>query len=171
MLVKVVLGVIVLIVLLAMLGYLYGSSLPEEQSVSRSILIDALPETIYDLAIDAKGQSAWRRDISNITMKEDHQSWVEHKQQGDIEFVLTHQDRPQTFTLDFQGQGFQGKWTGSFVTINSGTEVSLTETVRIKNPFFRLLSKWMRFTEKFMDTYMDDLKIEAEKRRQIKALN
>ena len=34
-----------------------------------------------------------------------------------------------------------------------------------QNPFFRVISNLMKFTEKFMDRYIHDLKIEAERRQ------
>ena len=165
MILEIILAVAVFISLSAVVAYLYGSSLPEERSISRSIFVNASPETVYDLAVDAKGQSSWRQDVSNITMSPDNKSWVEHTKQGDIKFEITDANPPHTFSLDLQGRIFRGKWIGNFISSNSGTEVSLTETITIKNPFFRLLSKVMKFTEKFMDTYARELKTEAEKRQ------
>lgn len=167
---KIILVVAAFVSLSAVVAYLYGSSLLAEHSISRSIFVNADPKTVYDLAMDAKGQSSWRQDVSDITMSPDNKGWVEHTKQGDIKFEIIDANPPHTFSLSIQGPSFHGKWVGNFTPGNSGTEVSLTETITIKNPFFRLLSKMMKFTEKFMDTYARELKTEAEKRQNPSAM-
>ena len=104
-------------------------------------------------------------------MGPDNKSWVEHAKQENIKFEITDANSPHTFNIRLQSQGFHGKWVGNFVSSNSGTEVSLTETITIKKPFFRLLSNVMKFTEKFMDTYARELKTEAEKRQTTMSIN
>jgi hypothetical protein len=161
---KVVLGVALLFIVLVGAIYLYGASLPREHAYSRVAVVKASPEILYDLAIDAQSQSSWRRDVPKITMHAGQKSWIEHTNQGDVSFDITTEERPHTFSLKFQGQGFEGTWKGAFVAVDSGTEVSLREVIAIQNPFFRVLSKVMKFTETFMDRYIHDLKTEAEKR-------
>lgn len=145
-------------------AYFYGSSLPEERVVSRTIFINANPIDVYNLAVDIEGQSSWRKDVLGITVGSDDRSWVEHTEQGDVKLEITDVDAPHGFSLSLQGRGFHGRWSGTFTASGSGTEVSLTEAISVKNPFFRLLSKVMKFTEKFMDAYAHELKTEAERR-------
>ncbi|HFB2048792.1 MAG: SRPBCC family protein [Hyphomicrobiaceae bacterium] len=164
MIVKVILGILLVLIVLVAAIYFYGTSLPHEKSHSRVVLINAAPETLYDIAINAEAQSSWRKDVSKITMRPDQKSWIEHTNQGDIFFTILEENRPNSFSLEFKGQGFEGTWKGEFVASGNGTEVSLVENISIQNPFFRSLSNLMKFTEKFMDRYIHDLEIEAERR-------
>lgn len=165
---KITLGVVAFVVLSAVVSfaaaYWYGSSLPEERVVSRTLFVNANPIDVYNLAVDIEGQSSWRKDVLGITVGSDKRSWVEHTKQGDVEFEITDVDAPHGFGLSLRGRGFHGKWAGTFTASGSGTEVSLTEAISVKNPFFRLLSKMMKFSEKFMDAYAHELKTEAERR-------
>ena len=143
---------------------MYGISLPLEHRYTRVFTIKASPELIYDLAIDAESQDSWRQDISKITMHPGKQNWIEHTKQGDISFKIIEEKRPSTFSLEFRGQGLEGTWEGEFTPGTIGTKVSLVENISVHNPFFRALSKLTKFTEKFMDRYMHDLKVESERR-------
>ena len=165
--IKILLIVFSLIILLILVIYSYGLLLPEKRSISKDITINASPEIIYDLAIDAKTQNLWRRDVLKITMGSDSKKWVEHTKQGDISFEITKENRPHGFNLKFKAQSFHGKWQGKFVPVNLGSKVSLVETASINSPFLRVLSKVMKFSERFMDSYIYDLKTEAEKRQNI----
>lgn len=151
--------------LIVVAAWFYGSLLPRERSVSRSVQVNAAPELVYDLAIDAQGQASWRSDVSDISMGEGGKGWVEHTRHGDVSFEIVDEDRPHAFSLRYAGErGFKGNWTGSFTAGASGTEVTLTETVTVEPPFPRLLSHVMKFTERFMDRYIRELKAEAERR-------
>ncbi|MCY4034106.1 MAG: SRPBCC family protein [Hyphomicrobiales bacterium] len=164
MVLKIILGVIAFVALSVAAVYLYGYLLPEERIISRTIFVNADPITVYNLAVDIEGQTSWRKDVLDVTVGSDEKSWVEHTKQGDVKLEITDVDAPRSFSLSLQGQGFHGEWAGTFDHSGSGTEVSLTETINIENPFFRFLSKVMKYTEKFMDAYAHELKTEAERR-------
>jgi hypothetical protein len=165
MFIKIVLWALLVCVIFIGVVYWYGTSLPSEKSYARKIIINASIETVYDLAIDAKSQNSWRQDVAKITINPDRKSWVEHTKQGDISFEIVQEDRPNSFSLAFKGNGFEGTWRGEFTSIDGQAEVKLVENISIENSFFKVLSKVMKFTEKFMDRYIYDLKTEAEKRR------
>lgn len=141
----------------------YGFYLPETRTVTCSAFINARTEKVYDIAISAKSQTLWRRDVLAVTMGSDGRSWIEHTQKGDIHFVLTNQNRPLSFSLSHEGPGFRGEWTGKFMPKGSGMELWISEVITIKNPVLKILSRVFKLTENFVADYMRNLKAAAEK--------
>ena len=160
---KIISGVVLLVIVLTGTIYGYGSSLPQKNSFTQTVFINASPDVIYGLAIDAQSQDSWRQDVIDVTMNPGGKTWTEHTDHGDILFEITQEDRPHTFGLKFRGKGFEGAWKGNFTAVGTGTEVSLVETTSIENPFFRVLSKIMKFNEKLMTLYVRDLTAESER--------
>ncbi len=161
--IKIMFSMLGAVISLFLILYMYSFYLLDTRTITRAEFINARAEKIYDLAIDAKNQPLWRPDVSSVTMNPDGKSWVEHTQQGNINFRFTAENRPSTFSLSHEGPGFKGEWTGRFTSHGSGTEVVLTESITIKNPGLKILSRLFKFTEHFMDNYIKNLKTMAEK--------
>lgn len=66
---KSVLFLLALIITCTIAAYLFGSLLPEERTIVHNARINASPELIHDVAIDASGQRSWQSDVLDITMK------------------------------------------------------------------------------------------------------
>jgi hypothetical protein len=149
--------------ILAVAIFVYGLALPQTRSVVRTVQLDADLRQVYDLVRNVQGQESWRKDIVKITLKEDGKRWLEHTKQGDILFHITEENPPYFLKLKFESaQKFHGEWVGKFSETPSGTEFAFSETITIQNPFFRGLSRIMGFTEKFMDDYVRDLKMQLQ---------
>ena len=108
MIVNFILGILLVFIVFFAAIYFYGTSLIHEKSHSRVFIINDAPEILYDITINAEAQSSWRKDASKITMRPDQKSWIEHTNQGDIFFNILEEDRPNSFSIEFKAQVFEG---------------------------------------------------------------
>ena len=167
MLLKIGWGVLCLVMLSMGVIYGYGTTLPKEQVFERTFTVNASPSLVYSIAVDAGSQSAWRQSVQKITMMSDGKSWIEHTSQGDIAFEITDENYPNSFKLKLKGEGFEGRWMGSFTAVSiedkPSTEVAMVEHIIIESIFMRALANIMQFSEKIMLQYEQDLKTEVER--------
>jgi hypothetical protein len=59
-------------------------------------------------------------------------------------------------TLGDEAGPFSGSWTYAITPAASGSEVSITEKSRMKNPLFRLMTKIFGET-KYLDEHLEDI--------------
>ena len=88
--------------------------------------------------------------------------WDEIAKNGSVIRFRTANKQPYSlYEFDIiRGNGFTGHWKGELKsTSTGGTHFTSTETIRIKNPFIKLLSYLFFDLEKFMHTYQNDLRV------------
>lgn len=141
-----------------------GMLLPSQVTASRSAELNASPARVFQTVTDIEKQAEWRQDIKSVKIHPSGQSWTEETTAGTvIDFEVRHKEPNTRFEIEFVSkQGFSGSWVGVFTSSSNGTIVQITETIEIQNPIFRVMSRILGFTDKFIDTYLTQLKEAVE---------
>lgn len=141
-----------------------GLLLPSQVTVSKSAELKASPTKVFQTVTDVEKQGAWRKDIKSVRVRPSGKSWTEETTTGtSIDFEVRYKEPNTRFEIEFvSNQGFSGSWVGVFTPSSNGTIVQISETIEIQNPIFRVMSRIFRFTDKFIDTYLSQLKEAVE---------
>lgn len=152
----VVVGIIVLVLIIGLL-------LPGERVGCRQCFYNASPEKVYNVLVN-NVDYGYRSDLKEIIIIESVDNvevWDEIAKNGSaIRFKTVRKEPFSLYEFDIiKGNGFTGHWKGELeVTSTGGTYFTATETIRMKNPFLKVLSYLFFDIEKFMDTYQNDLR-------------
>jgi len=141
-----------------------GFLLPIEVTASRTAELKASPAIVFQTVTDVEKQTSWRKDVKTVKAQPNRDSWTEETIDGVlIEFKARRKEPPHRFEIEFvSNQGFSGSWVGIFTESPKGTIVQITETVKIPNPIFRVISRAFNLTDKLVDTYLSQLKASVE---------
>jgi hypothetical protein len=137
MLKKILIGLVVIIVILVVVGFL----LPTEYEVRRYITIDAKPSKIHDLVGDLKRWEDW------MTWKDEdptiqitygkkttgvgaRQTWTSEKEGGEGEIVFTSSDSKQGVEYDMSFNQGQYTSTGSILYEEMGKSTRVTWSMK-----------------------------------------
>lgn len=121
------------------------------------------PETVWNVMTN-NNDYAWRSDLSKIEVHENGQKFVEYTKGGfPTCFTITEKQPYRLYAFDMENSNFKGHWTGKFsARKDGGTEVTLIETLYIKNPVVELLSHIFMNLKKIQLTYVRDLKTKLD---------
>ena len=153
----VVVGIITLVLITGLL-------LPGKRIGSRQCFYNASPEKVYNVLIN-NTDYGYRSDLKEIIIIESLDGievWDEIAKNGSVIRFKTARKEPfSLYEFDIiKGNGFPGHLKGGRQqTSTGGTHFSSTETIRMKNPFLKVLSYLFFDIEKFMDNYQNDLRV------------
>ena len=153
----VVVGIITLVLITGLL-------LPGKRVGSRQCFYNASPEKVYNVLINNTDYS-YRSDLKEIIIIESLDGievWDEIAKNGSVVRFKTARKEPfSLYEFDIiKGNGFTGHWKGELQeTSTGGTLFTATETIRMRNPFLKVLSYLFFDIEKFMDNYQNDLRV------------
>lgn len=141
----IILGILVLILVAIALA---GAMLPQEHTVTRSIVLKQSPEAIWSMITDHANEPKWRTDLASITRLADrngHELVEEKYKKGDTMKIETVEAQPPARLVRdvVDNPIFSGRWTYALTPESGGTRVSITEHGRVPNPVFRLVSRFM----------------------------
>ena len=153
----IVVGIVALICIVGLL-------LPNERTATSECYYNASPEKVYN-ALTNNVDCGYRSDLDKVVIIEENDGievWDEIAKNGSVIRFRTANKQPYSlYEFDIiRGNGFTGHWKGELkLTSTGGTHFTSTETIRIKNPFVKLLSYLFFDLEKFMHTYQNDLRV------------
>ncbi|MGZ5564331.1 MAG: SRPBCC family protein [Chthoniobacterales bacterium] len=159
---KVLLGIVSVVLVVAVGACLYAFSLPENTTHTRTIALKQSPDAVFALLTDMPNLPKWNRNMEKVEMlapidgKEATREYFKGKMQMT---VITSESTPPTHlvrTIGDNNTPFSGSWTYEIKPANGGSEVTLTEKSHIKNPFFRLMIKIFGAT-KYMDEHLQGM--------------
>jgi uncharacterized protein YndB with AHSA1/START domain len=141
----VILGVLILILVAIALA---GAMLPQEHTVTRSIVVKQPPEAVWAAVTDHANEPKWRSDVASITRLADrngHELVEEKYKNGESMKVETVESHPPTRLVRdvVDNPIFSGRWTYELTPENGGTRVRITERGSVPNPVFRLISRFV----------------------------
>lgn len=141
----IILGILVAILVAIALS---GAMLPQEHTVTRSILLNQPPEAIWSVITDHANEPKWRADVASITRLADrngHELVEEKYKKGDTMKIETVESQPPTRLVRdvVDNPIFSGRWTYELTQENGGTRVRITEHGSVPNPVFRLISRFV----------------------------
>ena len=167
---KILLIALCALVSLGILAGLIGLLLPATRTASATREIAAPPDRVWRLMTDVAAQPAWRPNVAAVELLDaapGRERWIERPRSGAaIHFRTERQLAPTEWTIAFSGPA-EGRWTGSLepMTDGSGTRLRVKESSSVKNPWTRVIAHLAFNPQVFVDTYLDNLAVEAEKSR------
>jgi uncharacterized membrane protein len=161
--VLIVAGVIVAAIVLAvMLIALIGWRLPKQHSVTRSILLNKTPDTVYAVTRDFAATPKWRSDVREVTVTTAADGRVHFREDGKngtVNYELAEDVPGQRMVtrITDTNLGYSGKWTYVLALEGPNTRISITEDGEVSNVIFRFLSRYAFGHTATIDAYLTSL--------------
>jgi len=164
--------VVGLIVLVSVIAYADGASLPVEHSVTVHGTVNAPPEKVFSLITNVGAGAGWRHEVKSVQMLEPEAGqdrWVEYLGHGvTMKFIAT-----KTVPLDASGHAtrdvllkdpsFGGTWTYDLQPgpTTAQTALTITEAGYVNPPIYRFMMAHVFGMTKNLEQYMTDVQAAA----------
>ncbi|MCG6169362.1 LIC10604 family protein [Leptospira sanjuanensis] len=146
--------------------YGIGASLPVEHTSYLERVFPAQPGTIYAMIRDFKRYPAWRPNIKNVEEISSN-SWKEtdsHKEVMTFSFIQDQKDRLIESKIMDEDKPFGGSWTFELSEAEGGTKLKITENGKVFSPVFRFFSKFIFGHTATIDSYLDFMSTEIQRK-------
>lgn len=155
-------GIIAAIVLAVLLIALLGSRLPQQHSVSRSVLLRQTPDKVYAVTRDFASIPKWRADVRSVNVTTGAGGRVQFREEGKhgaVNYELAEDSPGQRMVTRITDTdlGYSGKWTYVFAAEGANTRIKITEDGEVSNVIFRFLSKYAFGHTATIDDYLTSL--------------
>ncbi|GBF39040.1 LIC10604 family protein [Leptospira johnsonii] len=151
----ILLGLVGLIVLLVLSGYL----LPKDHIASVEKDFSSSPESIYKIIRNVREYKDWRSGLKSVELESDT-IWMESDSHGNtIRFGIIEERSPNYLKTKILSEDlpFGGGWEFEINPNAPNTKLKITEKGFVTNPLFRVLSKFVFGHDATMKTYLEDL--------------
>jgi hypothetical protein len=134
-------------VVLAALGV--GFLLPAEHTASESREVAGPPHEVWAVLSLVQGYPDWRHDVRSVDILARGQRgptrWRETGASGVITYRLEASEPPgrRVVRIDDPDLPFGGRWIYELEPVDGGTRVTITEEGEVRNPVFRLISRFV----------------------------
>lgn len=135
-----VMGAMLSLVLAVLVG---GLATPREHVASRTMTVRATPETVWHLVCDVGSYAEWRSEMQSVLV--DGDEWQEFTSGHSLRFGVAASEAPRLFVARILDDDLPvtGEWAWELTPRDGGTQVTLTETGEISNPFSRFVGAHM----------------------------
>jgi hypothetical protein len=168
---RILLVLVAVVIVVGVIAYADGASLPVNHSVSVTGVIPAPPEAVFARITDVGHGNAWRPAVKSVTVLtpdngRDH--WVEDLGHGQtMSFLATRTDAPRRreVLLDDPNASYGGTW---IYELSPGpdpttTTLKITETGFIHPPIYRFMMAHIFGPTSNLNQYMKDMQAAAAK--------
>jgi uncharacterized protein YndB with AHSA1/START domain len=141
-----------------------GAFLPVGHRASRTVTLDAPPESVFAVIIDVDRYPEWRPDVKQVSRLPDAGGatrWRETGSQGAVPYRVIEHSPPSRWVvrIDDPSLPYGGSWTYELRAEGSGTSLTITEDGEVYNPIFRFLSRTVFSTSATIDAYQAALRV------------
>jgi len=153
--------------LVVLLVVVIGALLPKAHSVSRTVRIALPPDALYTVLAGVGQYQSWRPDVKTLQRLPDRDGmpvWIEETGGMKIPMRFERMERPSLLVarIDTDELPFTGSWTYRIVPAGSGAaDLSVTEDGEVRNPVFRLMSRFVFGQYATMDAFLKNLQAKA----------
>ena len=146
---KIVLIALAIVIVIVIVVVAVGAMLPVRHVASRSAVLAAPVETVWQLMTDVSGFPAWRGDVKRVERLPDREGrpvWVEESSSGRITLAVDRAEPPRLLVLRIADPDlpFGGTWTYELSAAGRGaTTLKITENGEVYNPVFRFMSRFV----------------------------
>ena len=157
--VAIVLALGVMVAIVALLG----ARLPVAHVASRSVVIGAPTDVVFNTLTDFGAGPTWRSGVTSVSVTTDsatgRQRVVEVSKTGTMTMEVEQLVPPTRFVTRIVDEGlpYGGAWAWALEPQGTSTRVTITEHGEVYNPIFRFISKYIMGHNGTMDTYLTDL--------------
>jgi uncharacterized protein YndB with AHSA1/START domain len=154
-------GVLIVVVVI-------GALLPKQHVASRSVALNAPPETVWGLI---SGPPTWRPDVKSyeeLPSRNGHRVWREtdkHGQTITYEAIETSAPRHLVTKIADPKLPFGGTWTYEINQNGTGSSLTITENGEVYNPVFRFVSRFVMGHTAGIDAYLKALQAKVAEGR------
>ena len=148
------------LIVLAIVGVFgIGALLPEEQTVTRSVVITKPPEVVWQTITDYAAAPTWRpqvRSVERLADQNGRAAWRVTDNNGDaVTMEVVDAVPPRRLVDHFTDSPDSNDvvWEFAIAPLASDTQVTITERARISKPYVRFLWRFV-FGAKFPDDYL-----------------
>jgi uncharacterized protein YndB with AHSA1/START domain len=125
-----------------------GWLLPVAHEVSRTGVVAAPPERVYDIVSRVEAYPTWWHDITRVEMlpaEAGHVRFRQHDSTGSVVMEVVERVPPRRFMTRIADpeQPFGGTWTWELAREGAGTRVTITERGDVYNPLFRFMARFV----------------------------
>ena len=156
-----VLGIVILVlVVLAILGYAVGMALPVAHVASRRATIPAPPDSVWRAILDVEAYPRWRSDVTRVeidTMRGGRLAWRETSGGDILPLEVVDLQPPSRLEVRIRGEDlpFGGSWTWRLDPSGpAATRVTITERGEIYAPPFRTMARFAFGYHSTIDRYL-----------------
>lgn len=171
---RVVLALVALIVVVGVIAYVDGASLPVNHSVSVEGTVKAPPAKVFAIITDVANGPAWRKEVKSVQVLppdggRDH--WIEDMGHGVTMNFVALRTEPLTpagnalRVVDLKDPSYGGAWTYEVTpgATPAETHLHITETGYINPPIYRFMMAHVFSPTRNLDQYMKELQAAAIK--------
>ncbi|MGK7311807.1 MAG: SRPBCC family protein [Candidatus Longimicrobiales bacterium M2_2A_002] len=160
-----ILGIVAGLMVLILIAWAVGATLPVAHTATVSARIDAPPSDVWRLITEPARFAEWRPDVESVTVLDRDGTgivWREALGTGAITFETTAWDPPRRMTARIADEGlpFGGSWTYSIEQDGDGAVLTITEDGEVYNPLFRFMSRFIFGHESTIRGYLDAVRAE-----------
>lgn len=159
-----ILGIVAALVAAAVLvGLLVGFLLPVAHTATGSREMAGPQHEIWALLTVVQGYPDWRPDVDSVEILARGQRgptrWRETGPGGVITFLLEEAEPPgrRVVRIDDPDLPFGGRWIYQLEPVDGGTRVTITEEGEVRNPVYRLFSRFVIGHDATINVFLDAL--------------
>ncbi len=153
----IMIGVIGLVILI-------GSFLPEEHVASRTLALPQSPQIVWGVISDFPGTPKWHAEVKSVERLPDlngHEVWQEEYQRNmkiPLETIQSAAPGKLVRRIADDNLPFGGTWEYIIIpTTEGGSQLTITERGKVKNPFFRFMSRYVFGQATTIENYLKAL--------------
>jgi carbon monoxide dehydrogenase subunit G len=140
-----------------------GSRLPVGHVASRSVVIGAPIDVVFEAITNFGAATSWRSGVKSVTVATDEatgrQRVTEVTSSGSMTMETEQVIPPTKLVMRIVGEDlpYGGAWAYSLDPQGTATKVTITEHGEVYNPIFRFVAKFIMGHNGTIDTYLRDL--------------
>jgi ribosome-associated toxin RatA of RatAB toxin-antitoxin module len=140
-----------------------GLMLPRDHVETRSARLPADPDAIFAAIADVGAYAAWRTSLSAVEVLppvDGRARWVEVSGGDRVAMEQVERQPPRRLVTRIADPDlpFGGTWTFELAPEEGGTRLTITERGEIRNPIFRVVSRFVFGYGATMETFLDELR-------------
>ena len=159
---KWILGIVGGLLGLGLLVYGIGALLPRAHVASRTLVLHAPPQAVWNVITDFASGPSWRSGLlaaEPLPDRDGRPVWRETSDFGELTYEVTRAEPPTLLVTTIVGEDlpFGGTWTYQLTAVDSTCRVTITEDGQIYNPLFRFMSRFIFGYHGTIEHYLQDL--------------
>ena len=139
-----------------------GWSLPVAHRVTRSVVVRASPETVFNLISRPADYPSWRSGVKTVEILAPEAGHPRYREMGKNGAILYSVDsavpnRLLVTRIADKSLPFGGAWTYELEPSGASTTLTITENGEVYNPVFRFVSRFVMGQTGTIDQYLADV--------------
>jgi len=146
-----------------------GAFLPKKHTASRSITLNASPDSVFAIIADVERYAEWRGDVKEVTLLATSDGTTRFREMGKdgaVTYRVMERVPPLRYVvrIDDATLPYGGSWISTLRPEGSGTVLTITEDGEVYNPIFRFLSRTVFSPSATIEKYQASLRDRVESR-------